>query len=422
MLLLTVGRRWATAIRAAGLGLIAYTVLDSAHAPALHGRGAVVLVLLIAICAGWVAWMVQAWRGGVELPALVVLAITGGALTAACPSSAASACLFIAVATAAVRRDLLWAGGVGASGVLALGVGSVVYSDSATGALAYTLGLAVAALAAANSRGSVQRAEQAELLLAQTQRTHEEQLRLARLEESTRIAREIHDVLAHAMAGLTIQLEASAALLEQGADRAEVLERLRRAEGLARSGLQETRRAVGALRGETPSVADALRGMAAEYRDAGDAPADLVVTGPTERLSPAAAQAIVRITQEALTNIARYARGAPARIGLTIGDRIELAIANGPGAGRPADPDGGGYGIRGMRERAELLGGTLQAGPDGTGWRVALSLPVNAGRGASLSLPVNAGRGASLPPATIGDQAADTAGTADAAQRAETTR
>jgi signal transduction histidine kinase len=405
MLLLTLGRRWATAIRAVGLGLVAYTVLNSAHAPALHGRGVVVLVLLITACLAWAAWIVRAWRGAVELPALVVLAIAGGGLTAASPSSAASACVFIAVVTAAVRRDLVWAGWVGAGGVLALGVGSLVYSDSATGALAYALGLAAAALAAANSRGSVQRAEQAELLLAQTQRTHEEQLRIARLEESTRIAREIHDVLAHAMAGLTIQLEASAALLEQGADRAEVLERLRRAEGLARSGLQETRRAVGALRGETPSVTDALRGMTAEYRDAGEAPADLVVTGAPERLSPAAGQAIVRVTQEALTNIARYARGAPVRVELTIGERIELVIANGAGTGRLPESTGGGYGIRGMRERAELLGGTLQTGPDGIGWRVALTLPADAGDAG------DAGEAGSLQPATVGDRAVATAET-----------
>ena len=75
--------------------------------------------------------------------------------------------------------------------------------------LAYTLGIAAALLAASNSRQTVVRAEQAELLLAQTQRSHEEQLRAARLEESTRIAREIHDVLAHTLAGLTIQLEAT---------------------------------------------------------------------------------------------------------------------------------------------------------------------------------------------------------------------
>jgi signal transduction histidine kinase len=405
MLLLVLGRRWATAIRAVGLVLVAYTVLNSAHAPALHGRGVVVLGLLIAVCLAWAAWIVRAWRGAVELPALFVLAIAGGGLTAACPSSAASACVFIAVVTAAVRRDLVRAGWVGVGGVLALGAGSIVYADSATGALAYTLGLAAAALAAANSRGSVQRAEQAELLLAQTQRSHEEQLRNARLEESTRIAREIHDVLAHAMAGLTIQLEASVALLEQGADRGEVLARLRRAQGLARSGLQETRRAVGALRGETPSAADALRGMAAEYRDAGEAPAELVVTGPAERLAPATAQAIIRVGQEALTNVARHARGAAVTIGLNVGDRIELAIANGPGE-RSTEAAGGGYGIRGMRERAELLGGTLQAGPDGRGWAVTLSLPVGAGA------PGTAAPGIAAPGAA-GDRAGETAETAE---------
>ena len=135
-------------------------------------------------------------------------------------------------------------------GILALAVAVLVYDGSALGLLAYSLGFAAATLAGANARQAAVRAEQAELLLAQTQRSHEEQLRAARLEESTRIAREIHDVLAHALAGLTIQLEATSALVDQGADPVTIKARLDRAHALAREGLRETRRAVGALRGE----------------------------------------------------------------------------------------------------------------------------------------------------------------------------
>jgi signal transduction histidine kinase len=114
--------------------------------------------------------------------------------------------------------------------------GDVIYGDVGLGLLAYALGFAASALGASNSRQSVKRAEQAELLLAQSQRSHEEQLRATRLAESTRIAREIHDVLAHALAGLTIQLEATTALIEQGAERDAVLARVRRAHELAREG------------------------------------------------------------------------------------------------------------------------------------------------------------------------------------------
>src|SRR6202000_1032591 len=117
---------------------------------------------------------------------------------------------------------LIKAARVAVRGTVALATGDLIYGNIGIGLLAYTLGFAASVLAASNSRQSVVRAEQAELLRAQTQRSHEEQVRTARLEESTRIAREIHDVLAHALAGLTIQLEATSALIGNGADPAGV--------------------------------------------------------------------------------------------------------------------------------------------------------------------------------------------------------
>jgi signal transduction histidine kinase len=184
----------------------------------------------------------------------------------ASPDSAASAFVFVAVIAAGTRVELAQALPVVALGALGLGVSVLIYNGSALGLLAYTLGFAAALLAASNSRQSVVRADQAELLLAQTQRSHEEQLRAARLEESTRIAREIHDVLAHTLASLTIQLEATGSLLGQGADRDTVLARVRRAHQLAREGLQETRRAVGALRGDTIPAPAGIEALVAEYR------------------------------------------------------------------------------------------------------------------------------------------------------------
>ena len=103
-----------------------------------------------------------------------------------------------------------------ALGAATLGACAIIYDHSALGVLAYTLGFAAAALTGSNIRQSQLRIEQAQLLLAQTQRSHEEQLRSARLEESTRIARDIHDVLAHSLAGLAIQLEATACVAGSG--------------------------------------------------------------------------------------------------------------------------------------------------------------------------------------------------------------
>ena len=115
--------------------------------------------------------------------------------------------------------------------------------------------------------------------------SRKEQLRSARLEESTRIAREIHDVLAHALAGLTIQLEATSALIEQGADRADVLARVHRAHELAREGLRETRLAVGALRGDSVSAPAAVEALVSEYRAGSDATAELTIDGDRDRLA-----------------------------------------------------------------------------------------------------------------------------------------
>jgi signal transduction histidine kinase len=223
------------------------------------------------------------------------------------------------------------------------------------------------------------RAEQAELLLAQTQRSHEEQLRAARLEESTRIAREIHDVLAHSLAGLTIQLEATSALLAQDAPRAEISARIERAHELAREGLQETRRAVGALRGEEPTSPSAtLEALLADYRLGGEGAATLELEGDPARIDEAAGRTLLRVTQEALTNVRKHAPGADVHVTLSAGpDDVRLLIANDGSGTAPAAlaESGGGYGLRGMRERAELLGGTLDAGPRGYGWSVELRLP-----------------------------------------------
>jgi signal transduction histidine kinase len=394
MLFYRLDHRLASVIRTVGLFLIDFSVLTNRHHAATSGRGLLVAVLLVVCNIAWVAWTIWPIREGQITVDLYVLAVAGGALLGAAPNSAASAFVFVAVVAAGLRveldRTLLFV----AVGALALGVATLVYNNSALGLLAYTLGFSAAALAASNSRQSVQRAEQAELLVAQTQRSQEEHIRAARLEESARIAREIHDVLAHALAGLTIQLEATSALLEQGAEREAILARVQRAHELAREGLQETRRAVGALREDgaaAPAAVEAVSARAAiealveAYRSGTDAPAELTIDGDLARLAGPTGQTVQRIVQEALTNVRKHAPGAAVSVALHTGERPEeyvvLRVDDRPLAnGHPARPQGlaasgGGYGLQGMRERAQLLGGTLDAGAGPDGWRVELRLP-----------------------------------------------
>lgn len=384
MILYRLNRRVATPMRLAGLALIVWTVLTSRHHPATNDRGLLVAVLLAAVIAAWIVWTIWPTRGQGITVEIYVLAIAGGFLIGATPDSAASAFVFVGVATASFHVALTRAMPLVALAILSIAVSILVYNGSGLGLLAYALGFAATALAASNSRQSVQRAEQAELLLAQTQRSHEEQLRVARLEESTRIAREIHDVLAHSLAGLTIQLEATSTLLEQGADRDAVLARVRRAHELAREGLRETRRAVGALRGDDVSAPAAIEALVAEYRAAAEAPAELTIDGDRDRLTGPTGQAVLRAVQEALTNVRKHAPGAGVSVAVHAGVRPEedvvLLVSNRPSESGQAtrgtlSDTGGGYGLQGMRERAQLLGGTLSAGASADGWRVELRLP-----------------------------------------------
>jgi signal transduction histidine kinase len=378
MLLLSLDRRDSTLIRLIGLGLISWTVLTSKLAPATSGRGLVVLVVWVIAVLAWLVWTFWSSRLDRMTPDVYALALAGGFLAAASPNSAGSAFVFVAATAIGVRVGLFSGLTVALLGASALGAGAIIYDNSGLGVLAYTLGFCALALAGTNLRQLNLRADQAELLLAQTQRSHEEQLRSARLEESARIARDIHDLLAHSLAGLAIQLEATDALLAQGADTDAIRERVQRAYALAREGLQETRRAVGALRGDpvVPAPA-AIAALIGQY----EAPVDYSLTGDESRLDGQVGETVLRVVQEALTNIRKHAPGAEVVVAVVVAqDGVDVTVENralSPVASSGLASTGGGYGLRGMRERAAQMGGTLAAGPEGDGWRVSLHLPLD---------------------------------------------
>lgn len=377
LLLNALNPRVATLIRLLGGALVSWSVVKSNPAPAFGGRGLVVLILLVIAVAAWLVWTL--WSAGEHAMTadVYVIAIAGAALTAASPSSAASAFTFVAAMVAGVRAGLLQGLGVAVVSGATIATGGIIYNHSAVGVLAYTLGFAAVALGGTNLRQLNLRADQAELLLAQTQMAHEEQVRSARLEESARIARDIHDLLAHSLAGLTIQLEATDALLAQGAETDAIRERVQRARALAREGLQETRRAVGALRGD-PVVPppEAIAALVKQY----EAPAQVKLTGDETLLAGQVGETVVRVVQEALTNVRKHAPDAEVRVVVNADaqEGVDVTVENraaAPVAGSGLAATGGGYGLRGMRERATQLGGTLAAGPTSEGWRVSLHLP-----------------------------------------------
>ncbi|WP_419998445.1 sensor histidine kinase [Streptomyces boninensis] len=195
----------------------------------------------------------------------------------------------------------------------------------------------------------------------------------AALDERARIAREIHDVLAHSLSAQLVHLEAARLLIERDGDREQVLERVVAARGMAREGLAETRQALSALRGDIAPVDGYLRELAA------DPLVEVAVAGEPRALPTEAGQAVRRVAQEALTNVRKHAPGARVRVSFAYGDgevTLEVRDEGGTRAAGELAASGAGYGLRGMRERAELLGGTLAAGPEGKGFAVKLRVPV----------------------------------------------
>ncbi|MEV7195543.1 histidine kinase [Streptomyces sp. NPDC093510] len=217
----------------------------------------------------------------------------------------------------------------------------------------------------AEARGSTHR------LLAQERAARAAEAESAALAERARIAREIHDVLAHSLSAQLVHLEAARLLIEGDATKGQILDRVVAARSMAREGLAETRQALSALRGEMTPVEDFLRELVTTDR------ASVSVAGDRRALPAEASQAVRRVAQEALTNVRKHAPGAKIRVCLRYGDgevRLDVRDSGGRSPGELA-ASGAGYGLLGMRERAELLGGSLEAGPGEEGFVVTLRVP-----------------------------------------------
>jgi signal transduction histidine kinase len=220
---------------------------------------------------------------------------------------------------------------------------------------------------------------------AQRQQQETERGRIAVREERVRIARELHDVVAHTLSVVTFQAGVGRKIGATRPDQA--LTALRAVEVTGRGALEELRRILGLLRdddGAGPSLAPApgvgdLEELAGTVRAAG-IPVTLAVTGDVAALPPAASLTAYRIVQEALTNVVKHAPGAAATARVQAGrDGVLITVDNGRGAGvpEPRPGDGARHGLVGMTERAAAFGGTLDAGPAaGGGFQVTAFLPL----------------------------------------------
>ncbi len=180
--------------------------------------------------------------------------------------------------------------------------------------------------------------------------------------ERNRLARELHDTLAHTLSALSVQLETAKAYWEVDSQTAQRL--LEQSLVTTRSGLQETRRALKSLRAaplDDLGVLLALRQLAGELAARANVPLTLTLPAQLPALPAAVEQALYRIAQEALTNVAHHANAHTLAVALALdGRELSLRVQDdGIGFAAEAEPAAGHFGLPGMRERAQLVGGRL---------------------------------------------------------------
>lgn len=358
-------RLLAWAVRVLVIGVLLGGALTGGHVHGWALAGGAAGILLAAVAA-WAFWRTtlahRLWPSVALMAVLLGIAVGGQAAGFRVPALV----IWCGCAVSSLER-LPIAVAVPVTAV-SLATFAAVNNDVWLTTAVTTAGLALAGYTLrldAEARGSAQR------LLTQERMARAAEAESAALAERARIAREIHDVLAHSLSAQLVHLEAARLLIERGADRETILERVVAARGMARDGLSETRQALSALRGEMSPLEDFLSEIVGTTGGA-----EVTVTGDRRQLSAEASQAVRRVAQEALTNVRKHAPGAKVLLTLDYGEReVTLDVRDSGGSPGELTGAGGGYGLLGMRERAELLGGSLRAEPDEEGFVVTLKVP-----------------------------------------------
>jgi len=228
---------------------------------------------------------------------------------------------------------------------------------------------------------------QAEALLAQEAAAGEARERAAVLAERSRLARDLHDVLAHSLSMLAVQLEAARLTAITTAAGGDLVGQIAHAHKLTCAGVLNARRALAMLRDDDPPGPDSLPGLVSDTAAALGIPIVLEVAGTPCALEADGALMLYRVVQEALANVAKHAgRGARVAVRLAWTDGgVEVSVVDSGGDGAGAGLPSGGFGLTSMAERAALNGGRLRAEHSGDGFAVRLWLP--AGQAAAEPAP-----------------------------------
>ncbi|MEO9222595.1 MAG: histidine kinase [Mycobacteriaceae bacterium] len=354
------------------------------------GSDLVIEVIVFAVCSGVVLIWALVDTRNLDLDrcwlaaGLGTMAVSGVLCTGPNGGAFLGFCVFAVLAAASA---ISWTPGwiTVTAAVLSIEVGALIFSVDTARVWAYPLVLALTFIAGRNYRAYAIAAQQAQTLLAQSEQLREQQRQVATLDERSRIAREIHDVLAHSLGALGIHLQVIRAVLDEG-DEDQARTMLSQAQRMASDGLVDTRRAVQALRGDTTRLDEQLATLIQTHRIRHRTTIELLIDGQPGTMAAEATVALVRTAQEALVNTAKHAAHQPVEVDLRYReDLVSVAISN---ALPDAAPDGqangdepafrsvnGGYGLISMRERLLLIKGTLTAGTDEHRWTVHAQVP-----------------------------------------------
>lgn len=347
------------------------------------GRAAAISVVVLTAVGlvSWSATLCTVEEPSWILPSLAVTGACGAVLDAIYVSGPGYVFCYMAVAAIGLRRRGVASGVV--AGLAAVGLVAAeasVSNEPVSSAVGSGIGLAFVFVATKFAGANRDAALRVQALHAQERATIAAQNEAAVLAERARLARELHDVLAHTLAGLAIQLEAARLLAEHVHADPRLIDHLATSRELTRDGLVNARRAVVTLRDDTPYGVRQLPSLIEQTRRTTHLTITVEQNGPLVDLPPELDLVVYRTVQESLTNAAKHA-GADATAHVSLRwIRQSLTVEVRDDGGTSADVgSAGGHGLAGLRERAGLCGGMLQAGPWPGGWRVELVLPLQRG-------------------------------------------
>ena len=338
------------------------------------------MVLTVVGLVSWSATLCTLEEPGWILPSLAVTGACGAGLDAVYVSGPGYVLCYMAVTAIGLRRR----GVVGVVVVGLVGAGLIAAEASVSpapvsAAVGSGIGVAFVFVATKFSGANRDAALRVQALHAQERATRTAQNEAAVLAERARLARELHDVLAHTLSGLAIQLEAARLLAEHVHADPRLIDHLATSHQLTRDGLVNARRAVVTLRDDTPCGVRQLPSLIELTRRTTHLTITLEQSGLLVDLPAELDLVVYRTVQESLTNAAKHA-GPDATVDVSLQWAPQALMVEVRDDGEPAtDPrPESGYGLAGLRERASLCGGKLQAGPWPGGWSVELTLPLPA--------------------------------------------